>query len=225
MNEQKIEQIHWNEKNLDQIANNIAEGLSDRAYVIIDQFLKPLEVNIIRSHMDQLKEEGDFKKAGIGASHKFQVNEEIRKDWIHWVNPEDTIASTQIFTNQLKIIMNKLNQLCFLGLKDFEMHYAIYPKGAYYKRHLDQFQFSDHRRLTFLCYLNDAWKNEDGGHLRIYLPRGENHPEYPFDISPIAGRLVMFRSDLLEHEVLECHRQRYSLTGWMLDQLNELTFL
>jgi SM-20-related protein len=39
---------------------------------------------------------------------------------------------------------------------------------------------------------------------------------------PEAGRLVCFRSDLIEHEVLPATRERYSLTGWALDRAPEL---
>ncbi|MCB0627245.1 MAG: 2OG-Fe(II) oxygenase, partial [Saprospiraceae bacterium] len=35
------------------------------------------------------------------------------------------------------------------------------------------------------------------------------------EILPVGGRLVLFRSELLEHEVLPARRERYSLTGWL----------
>ena len=104
------------------------------------------------------------------------------------------------------------------------MHYTMYPKGAYYKRHLDQFKTNDNRRLTFLCYLNEDWTEKDGGTLRLYTEDKQKR-EQAIDILPVAGRFVCFCSDLLEHEVLVCHRERYSLTGWLLNQSSELTFL
>jgi SM-20-related protein len=39
------------------------------------------------------------------------------------------------------------------------------------------------------------------------------------DVLPVAGRLVCFRSDLLEHEVLPATRERLSLTGWLIDKI------
>jgi SM-20-related protein len=42
------------------------------------------------------------------------------------------------------------------------------------------------------------------------------------DFLPLAGRLVCFRSDMIEHEVLPATRTRMSITGWMLDQLADL---
>jgi Rps23 Pro-64 3,4-dihydroxylase Tpa1-like proline 4-hydroxylase len=35
------------------------------------------------------------------------------------------------------------------------------------------------------------------------------------DISPSAGRLVLFQSDLVAHEVLPAHRPRWALTAWI----------
>ena len=49
--------------------------------------------------------------------------------------------------------------------------------------------------------------------------------ETTLDIEPLAGRLACFRADVMEHEVLLAHKTRFSLTGWMLNQYHELTFL
>lgn len=62
-----------------------------------------------------------------------------------------------------------------------------------------------------ICYLNENWREDEGGQLRVYFPAGTK------DFFPTAGRLVCFRSDLLEHEVLPATRERLSLTGWLLD--------
>jgi SM-20-related protein len=47
----------------------------------------------------------------------------------------------------------------------------------------------------------------------MYLPDG------PHDVLPVAGRLACFRSDQIEHEVLQGQKERYSLTGWFVDRL------
>jgi SM-20-related protein len=96
---------------------------------------------------------------------------------------------------------------------------TVYPPGSFYKRHLDQFRKDDHRKLSVICYLNEDWHEEHGGQLRMYLP------EETVDFLPLAGRLVCFRSDQIEHEVIAGTRERRSLTGWMLDQVAELRHL
>lgn len=108
--------------------------------------------------------------------------------------------------------MRFVNKSLYLSLKEFEIHMTIYPAGTFYKRHLDQFRSDDHRKLSVICYLNEEWQPEHGGQLRMHLPEG------PIDVLPLSGRLVCFRSDMIEHEVLPATRERWSLTGWMLDQ-------
>lgn len=196
----------------------IADGLAEQGYAVIDQFLSQHEVEDIL----QVKEFNDnqlFKKAGIGNSQSVQIQEGIRGDYIQWLDKETASPPIKVYLDKLDALTQFLNQALFLSLKDFEVHIARYPVGTFYKRHLDQFKQDDHRKLSVLCYLNANWKEEHGGQLRMYLPEG------PVDIFPLAGRLVCFRSDQLEHEVLPATRERLSITGWMLDRLAELKHL
>ena len=82
----------------------------------------------------------------------------------------------------------------------------MYPPGAFYRRHLDRFASDDRRALSCVLYLNEAWRAEDGGALRLYLP-GRHR-----DVLPRAGTLVAFLSERFEHEVLPAQRERLSLT-------------
>lgn len=202
----------------------ISSELAEKSYTTVDGFLNESGVNALIKTIDDSVKNGGFKKAGIGTAHQFQVNNAIRGDFIHWINLKETEGMLKGFVDRIYGLLTYINRTCFLGLKDFEMHYAYYPQGAGYKRHLDQLKANDHRRLTFILYLNKGWQIKDGGLLRMYL-KNSNNEEIPFDIAPLAGRLVVFRSDLIEHEVLACTRPRYSMTGWMLDQNSELTFL
>lgn len=97
------------------------------------------------------------------------------------------------------------------------MHFAVYPEGTFYKRHLDVFQHTRARKISVICYLNFDWVPEDGGQLRIYLPQ-EDGTEQQVDLLPLAYRLVCFNSQSLEHEVLPARRRRYSITGWLKDE-------
>jgi hypothetical protein len=89
---------------------------------------------------------------------------------------------------------------------------ANYNNGGRFQSHIDN-TTSDGRKLTVLCYLNPTkWKESDGGHLRIH-PEGGG----AFDIAPEGGRLVMFFSDKIEHEVRPTYGERYSFTMWYFD--------
>lgn len=201
MNEQFIHQL-----------NQLADGIAETGYAVVDNFLNPEEVQNIQE-LDGFKNGLlQFKKAGIGKSQEKQINEAIRGDYIQWIKPESAEPPLQVYLSKLKELISFVNQNLYLSLKDFEVHQTIYPIGTFYKRHLDQFKKEDHRKLSVICYLNSDWKESDGGQLRIYL---ENETK---DVLPLAGRLVCFRSDLLEHEVLPATRERLSITGWLLDQ-------
>lgn len=199
--------------------DTIADELAERGFAVADQFLSQTEVRTILS-LDEFKTSADgFRRAGIGKQQHHQINETIRGDYIQWVDKRSSPPGLSIYLARIEGLMQYINQTLFLSLKDYEVHMTVYPAGAYYKRHLDQFKRDDHRKLSVICYLNEDWKEEHGGHLRIYLPDG------PLDILPVAGRIVCFRSDQLEHEVLPATRARLSLTGWMLDQYADLKHL
>ncbi|HYC84495.1 MAG TPA: 2OG-Fe(II) oxygenase, partial [Chryseosolibacter sp.] len=148
-----------------------------------------------------------------------QINEGIRGDYIRWIDKNSAPAALRPYLTRLDEMIQYLNQTLYLSLKDYEIHMTIYPAGSFYQRHLDQFKKDDHRKLSVICYLNEGWTDDDGGQLRMYLPHG------PMDLLPEAGRLVCFRSDQIEHEVLVSKRDRLSLTGWILDQYADLRHL
>ena len=197
----------------------IADALASQGFAIADQFLSQTELQDILSLAAFQNASGNFKKAGIGKMQHHQVNEGIRGDYIQWVDKGSSPPAMRTYLERIDELMRYLNQALFLSLKDFEVHLTIYPAGAFYKRHLDQFKSDDHRKLSVICYLNKDWSEDDGGQLRIYRPEGS------LDVLPVAGRLVCFRSDALEHEVLPARRPRLSLTGWMLDQFSALRHL
>ena len=197
----------------------IADELAEHGYAIADQFLSQTEVRAILALEDFKKNRERFRKAGIGKLQRLQINEGIRGDYIHWLDKRTVPPELSLYLLRVEQLMHYLNQTLFLSLKDFEVHMTRYPVGTYYKKHLDQFTVADHRKLSIICYLNEDWDESHGGHLRIYLPSG------PLDILPLAGRVVCFRSDQLEHEVLPATRDRLSLTGWILDQMADLKHL
>jgi SM-20-related protein len=190
----------------------IADGLAEQGYAVVDHFLNEQEVSAILQHGDFNDARQRFKKAGIGKQQDAQINEAIRGDYIHWLDPQTASAPIKVYLDRLDELVKFLNQALFLSLKEAEVHLTIYPAGTYYKRHLDQFKKDDHRKLSVICYLNEGWQPEQGGQLRMYLPDGEK------DYFPLAGRLVCFRSDQIEHEVVAGTRERLSITGWILDR-------
>lgn len=190
------------------IANNLAE----KEYCLLERFLALEDVRALQQVFNDHRLRDNFKKAGVGTADRFKVLKEVRGDWIKWIDPETAAPATLGFIKIMQGIMEELNQLLFLSMKDFECHFALYPPGTFYEKHLDQFRGSNQRKLSFAFYLNENWEPGHGGELRLHLPEG------PIDIAPIAGNLAIFRSDTVVHEVLTTTVNRYSITGWMRDR-------
>ena len=204
---------------MNEIFDSIVDGLAEKGYAVADSFLSQAEVDAILATAEFKHGIDQFKKAGIGKNQDLQINEAIRGDYIHWLDKNTAAAPAKVYLDRLHELIQYINRTLFLSLKDYEVHMTIYPIGSFYKRHLDQFKKDDHRKLSVICYLNNDWTAAHGGDLRMYLP-GET-----LDFLPIAGRLVCFRSDQIEHEVLPATRERLSLTGWILDQVADLRHL
>ena len=197
----------------------IVDGLAEHGYAVVDQFLSQDEVEAFIGLEDFKTADTQFKKAGIGNNKSLQIQETIRGDYIQWLDKTNSPEAVRVYLSRLDELIQFINRTLFLSLKDIEVHMTVYPAGSFYKRHLDQFKQDDHRKLSVICYLNAEWKEEHGGQLRMYLS------DRSLDILPLAGRLVIFRSDQIEHEVLPSTRPRLSITGWMLDQFVDMKHL
>ena len=102
-----------------------------------------------------------------------------------------------------------LNRRLFLGLTELEAHFAHYPPGAGYRKHLDSFQTNNLRRISTVTYLNPAWRKGDGGELLIYKDM-----RIIAQVPPLAGSLVCFSSTEIPHQVAVTHQDRTSIAGW-----------
>lgn len=150
----------------------------------------------------------DFHRAGIGRATGQTVSDDIRRDDVLWV---DNLDPELVFVMQrFADYQQQLNRELYLGLNELELHFAAYPPGGFYQRHLDQHRQQDTRVITVVLYLNPPdWQESDGGQLRIYLDDGRQ-----VDVQPAGGTLVTFLSNRFEHEVIPAQRERLSLTGW-----------
>lgn len=151
-----------------------------------------------------------LSKASIGNGDKKAINETIRSDNISWLTGEE--REQEILDYQLLAynLSQHLNEGLYLGLNEFECHFAQYPKGSFYKAHKDSFKSDDRRTITLITYLNKNWQEGDGGELRLHLK------DEVVDIKPYGGSVICFRSSEILHEVLMSNKERLSLTGWFL---------
>lgn len=191
--------------------------LAEQGFTIIDAFIDSKTVKIFNQFLDELLAEDELKKAGIGTLGDFTIQEQIRGDYIHWLNAGENPLFDPFFS-QMDELMQLIRRSCFLSISDFESHFAYYPAGAGYQKHLDQFNGRSNRIISAVLYLNENWKKGDGGELVI-------HQNEKTVIEPIAGRLVLFKSAEVWHEVAQTSVPRRSITGWMLNNPVGLGFL
>lgn len=176
----------------------------------------------LRGLSQTLWEAGQFHEATIGKHASRHKNPNIRGDSISWVDFQTPPFNTLPFTGFLAELRHTLNQNFYLGLRSEEFHLARYDSGYGYSKHLDQHRNSPHRKISVVFYLNDDWGPEDGGELCLYDVGDTDTPSAnPANrmtkLLPLPGRLVVFRSDTIWHEVLPTRRTRWSITGWFRD--------
>lgn len=208
MTEELFEQLEFIENPL---FETIINDLLTQQFSIINNFFSLEEVLVLRNSLLAKYEADKFKKSAIGNRVNEEIDKTIRGDFILWMDEKYVNEAELIFFRKINELVNYLNRTCFLGILHKEFHYAIYPKGTFYKRHLDTFQNDDRRKLSIVCYLNEVnWPSENGGELTIYTDKDT------LDILPIPGRLVIFESQILEHEVKVVKAsERMSITGWL----------
>ncbi len=186
----------------------IADALADKGYCILPQLLPTELNNALHRRVSGLDDE-DFSRAGIGRDKDFQLNRAIRRDQTRWLSDANPVDATYI--NEMAELRLQLNRRLFMGLFDYESHYAHYPPGAFYKKHMDAFKGQANRVLTTILYLNPEWQPDDGGQLLIYAPDSEDVIE---TVNPQFGSFVIFLSEQFPHEVVKASRDRYSIAGW-----------
>jgi SM-20-related protein len=198
---------------------SFVNGLAERGVAWSDDAFEASEITALIEVFEAWREADAFRKAEIGNLGSEQVDKNIRGDYIKWIEPDHARPATHDLLEKLHELRVYLNQTLYLGLRDLELHFAVYPTGTHYARHRDQFQGTSYRRVSMVLYLNTDWQPGDGGELFIV----DAH-ENTLTIEPIAGRLVLFMSEL-EHEVFVTNRERKSLTGWMRDLPAGINFL
>ncbi|OUS01801.1 hypothetical protein A9Q81_09515 [Gammaproteobacteria bacterium 42_54_T18] len=192
--------------------DKVAGALSEEGYIVIPYALNDDVLNGLQQRVTSLSPE-QWQSAGVGRNATYQQNKKVRSDNIFWITEGDPQESA--FLQDMEVLRQGLNQQLYMGLFDFEGHFATYPRGAYYRKHVDALRGRSNRVLSVILYLNEGWSSEDGGELLIYPEHREGYQEELMQrVVPELGAMVVFLSEKFPHEVLESHRQRYSLTGW-----------
>lgn len=186
---------------------DIAAQLEHSGYIVLDKpLLDALSAQLfIRCHDDPAR----FHAAHIGRGAAKQQINSIRGDVINWLDAGNSTDQTYLlWMEELRL---GLNAALYLGLFDFECHYAIYGAGDGYAKHSDVLKGKRNRILSTVLYLNENWQHSDGGELQIFDAAGE---AVIATVCPRFGSMIIFLSEVFPHEVLISHATRRSVAGW-----------
>jgi SM-20-related protein len=172
---------------------------------IFDGVLGELTAHAVAAALTQ--DEERLRPAAIGRGSERRVDAGVRGDLRRWLEPSVAPPLWELFDR----LRRELRERAWLGVDDLEVQLALYPGGsAGYLPHRDAFAAGGRRRVTATYYLNAAWRPGDGGELRLTTPAG------PRLVAPLLDRLVLFRSELVPHEVLPARAPRWAVTAWYL---------
>ena len=191
--------------------DRIIDTLAEQGWVIDQTLFTPQDIQSLRQCCAVQWQDGRFHEAAVGRADQQGRRSEIRSDSVLWLDAADAEPAIAHYFATLDQVRQAVNQAFYLGLEDLESHFAVYPPGSFYKKHLDRFRDDDARALTAVLYLNEDWPDDAGGQMRLYL---DDACTQSLDVPPQAGMLVLFLSDRFWHEVLPASRQRLSVTGW-----------
>jgi len=193
-----------------QLTDELAENIYQHGFHIIDHFLDDQHYHALSISLKTRYEQGQLNEAKIGHRVRASNNASIRQDQTSWLDDAPDNPAITAYFSAIDTICLTLNQSLFLGLTDFETHFAVYPPGAFYKKHVDQFKTTQDRRISCVYYLNKTWQQEFGGELILY----DTAEQTLCSILPRGNRFVCFSSEL-PHEVCETQQTRYSIAGWL----------
>lgn len=192
----------------------LLEDLFRQGWAVAGGFFEPALIEALAGELQALEAADRLRAARIGRGEARRLARRVRGDRIHWLDGGS--EAQRCFLARMESLRRAVNRRLLLGLFDFECHYALYPPGARYAKHYDNFAGGGPRRLSTVAYLNRRWRPGDGGLLRIY------DPDAPLrviaEVEPRAGTLVCFLSERFPHEVTEARAPRASVVGWFRER-------
>lgn len=229
------------EMRLPHLSTTAMEELNKNGFVVVNEWVTDDLVQELRQDVKDLRSKEKFQVAKIGQDSTNKLNTDIRvaetcflgnrklqdvpcsaRSRLYDIleNLRQDLSGNEIL-NQVDNEGNIIRGAPALDASLLELLYAYYPKGGYYRRHMDAVEGSASvlRTYSLLLYLNHEWTCADGGCLRVHLDSGKdfipNGEEPSFlDVEPRGGTLVLFKSDCIPHEVLDTTSERMAVVGW-----------
>lgn len=159
----------------------------------------------------------------VGVAPSLQPSRTDRVTWLKDMPQATALRKTMELLRYLGSALSRqaASRLRLTGSTDGMV--ALYEEGGYYRPHFDccrealEKGSESERILTTIVYLNEGWRKQDGGALRLLL-RKQNAWQ---QVWPEAGTLLMFRADKMLHEVQASRARRLALTLWHIGREHE----
>ncbi|MFC3292660.1 2OG-Fe(II) oxygenase [Modicisalibacter luteus] len=190
--------------------SQLVDALVERGWFAGERFIDATLCQALRDELQRLSANQALNEAGIGRGDQHQLRRDIRGDTIRWLDRES--QAQRHYLALMAELQQQINRALYLGLFEFEAHFAEYPPGAFYKRHVDSFQGRANRIVSTVLYLNPDWPDDGGGEMAVYAVEDESREVAR--IRPEAGTFVCFLSDRVPHAVLPTRCPRASIAGW-----------
>ena len=180
------------------------DRLGDGCAVVTDDVLAPEILDRWLARVLACRAAGGLDPAGVGIDGRRDPG--IRADHTRFADDGDPTWEEPVAW--FDALGRSLGEQLRVSLPAFSLQIAAFPLGAGYVRHVDTLRGDPARRITATLYPDRSWRPEDEGALRVTEGGSER------DVLPFGGRLVLFRSDAVAHEVRPARRLRCALTAW-----------
>lgn len=188
----------------------LVDALVEQGWYVGEACLDAELCRELRRELTALADLGGLEAAGIGRGSEHALRRDIRGDAIHWLDRES--QAQRRYLQAMGELQSELNQALYLGLFEYEAHFAHYPPGAFYRTHLDSFRGRANRVVSTVGYLNPDWPADGGGEMVLYAP--DDPAREVARVRPEAGTFACFLSETVPHEVLPTRLPRASIAGW-----------
>lgn len=220
------------------LTSDLLGQLEERGWAHARNALDPELVADLRAEAVALGETGALRTARIGRGGALQRETGFRKTQISWLDGSSPAQAR--FLEGAEALRLEINRALYAGLFEFEAHFAAYPQGGFYKRHLDAFaapvkgstpaavlgrRAERSRVVSLVAYLNEDWRKGDGGELAVWedVPIRQDgradlgaldHVAPAGIVEPAGASLVLMMSERIPHEVRPALAPRFAIAGW-----------
>mmetsp|Transcript_100344 Transcript_100344/g.323852 ORF Transcript_100344/g.323852 Transcript_100344/m.323852 type:complete len:520 (+) Transcript_100344:39-1598(+) len=196
------------------ITDTVLHDLQAKGFAILDAALPTGLCSQLRSEMEALLEHDQYWESQTYGSDEGALHHNIVETTLDF---REVPRYAPIFSRmeQDQGLLQQLRRLP--SLQNLEMQHLRLQvnkgNGGCYTMHTDSGvteseSGSQILKATALFYLNEDWREGDGGELRLFP-----FPRPPVEIAPLNGRLVLFEPRMV-HEVLPNFRRRFCFTLW-----------